>query len=97
MATEKKNKIGSLWVKKTRDGKSFLSGSIEVGEQKIRIVIWPNDFKYSEKSPDFKVYIDTYKSPREGNQEDDPDEGPFHSRGIKEPPDFVPSDDDVPF
>jgi hypothetical protein len=84
MATDTKNKIGSLWAKQTKDGKRFLSGSIEIDGQKIKIVIWPNDYKYSEKSPDFKVYIDTYKNPRE-EQRDDEDDGPRRGGRREEP------------
>lgn len=56
---EKKN-IGGLYRKKTKDGKEFLSGWIELGGQRTKIVIWPNKFKKDDKHPDMTIQEDTW-------------------------------------
>lgn len=54
-----KQQIGALWVKQVKD-KIIYSGTIEVNGEKVKINIWPNDYKSESKHPDMKIYIDDY-------------------------------------
>jgi len=50
--------IGSLWAKKTQDGKKYLSGVIQspfLPGGELRIAIFPVKEKKSENSPDYSV------------------------------------------
>ena len=49
------NKIGSLWVKKNNNGKSFLSGEIVMDGKKIPCLIFKNDFQEGN-TPHFHIY-----------------------------------------
>ena len=49
------NRIGALWKKRTRDGKQFLAGNIEVDGKKIPIVVFANDRKTEERFPDYNI------------------------------------------
>jgi uncharacterized protein (DUF736 family) len=55
-----KKKIGALWIKKTKDGRNYLTGIAEIkladgSIQKVPIAIYKNDFK-KDQSPDFNIY-----------------------------------------
>ena len=62
---EKKNswttsKLGAFWIKKTKDGKQYLSGVIDVqlpdgSTKKVALAIYKNDFKKGN-NPDFNAY-----------------------------------------
>lgn len=55
-----KKDIGALWVKTSKNGKQFLTGTIN-GQ---KIVIFQNNYKKEQKQPDYKVY--------EAEQQQDP-------------------------
>ncbi len=48
--------IGGLWSKVGTKGTEYLTGEIEVGDQKISIKIFRNGFKETDKHPDWKIY-----------------------------------------
>lgn len=49
----KEDEIGAVWERSTRDGKLYMTGSIN-GQD---VVIFHNDYKKpGEKSPDWRVY-----------------------------------------
>jgi uncharacterized protein (DUF736 family) len=51
--------IGVLW-KKDKNGKKFLSGTLDNGiHGDIRIMIFPNEKGKSEKSPDYRIVMAT--------------------------------------
>jgi uncharacterized protein (DUF736 family) len=55
-----KKKVGGLWIKKTKDGKNYLTGVAEIkladgSIQKVPVCIYKNDFK-KDNSPDFNIY-----------------------------------------
>lgn len=80
-------KIGALWKNK---GEGY-SGDMELSDgEKIRIVLFKNGFKESEKHPDLVLH----SSPNEQNK-------PAPSKGRpkrKEPPEPEPREDaDIPF
>lgn len=93
-------KIGALWKRTTKSGKTFLSGIIEETrfdgtELKLKISIWTNDAKKDgSKQPDCVVYLDDYKG-REAEAKPAPapaDESPFPGEG-----DIPSEDDEIPF
>jgi len=52
--------VGALWKKKTGEGKTFLSGSFQLGGKdspKLTISIFPNDYKEKDgdQAPDYKI------------------------------------------
>lgn len=48
-------KVGSLWKRKSKDGKQFLSGTMLGG---LKVMIYPTKSKQSDKSPDYQVLIE---------------------------------------
>lgn len=49
-------KAGALW-KKNKDGKTFLSGEIEIRGVKTKMVVYMNDYKKEPKHPDYVLYV----------------------------------------
>lgn len=55
MAYEKDpDEIGAAWEKSGKNG-TYLTGQIEINGEKVRIVMFRNGNKKSEKSPDFRI------------------------------------------
>jgi uncharacterized protein (DUF736 family) len=53
----KENEIGALWERKSSDGKEFMTGTINLGETVMEIVVFKNGFKKEgEKTPDWRIY-----------------------------------------
>ncbi len=57
-------KIGLLWAKRDKNGKQYLDGFINGGagfgrtpKRKTKVVIYANDTKLTEASPDFYIYL----------------------------------------
>lgn len=48
-------KVGSLWSKKNKDGKKYLTGSMMGG---IRVMVYPVKSKTNDKSPDYNILIE---------------------------------------
>lgn len=46
-------RLTGVWKNKTKDGKTYLSGNLGLS----RLLILPNDFKRTEKDPDFNVFV----------------------------------------
>lgn len=55
-----KQSIGALWRKQVK-GKDMFTGTIEINGQKVKVAVWPNDYKKEEKHPDFKIFVDDYE------------------------------------
>lgn len=51
--------FGSLWAKKTKEGRSYLSGELEMPGYKIRINVFPNDKKEKPNQPDYRIVYST--------------------------------------
>lgn len=51
-------RLTGLWKGQMKNGQSYLSGSLG----SARLVIFPNDKKDGEKSPDFIVYMSPQKA-----------------------------------
>lgn len=52
MANE--DNMGALWKKSGPKGEYF-SGMVEVGDEKINIVVFPNSYKKAENQPDYRI------------------------------------------
>ena len=53
---EKKKGAGGLWIKTDKNGKQYLSGSIEVNGDKVYFAAFPNDGKEGNQ-PDYKISL----------------------------------------
>lgn len=51
----KEDKLGALWFK-SKNGKDFFTGEIEINGTKTQIVVFQNGFKDTDKKPDWIVY-----------------------------------------
>lgn len=59
-------KLGALWIQKSKkSGKKYLKGKIG----KVSIVVFENEQKQSEKSPDYKIFR---SEPKEAVSDDVP-------------------------
>lgn len=64
---EKKDELGGLWEKTTKNGAIFLSGTIDG----VRVVCWYNDRKQEgSREPNWRVYKDTWEKPQAGLRDD---------------------------
>jgi uncharacterized protein (DUF736 family) len=68
---------GVLWLKKTKDGKTFFSGIVEIEGIKTKVVIFKNDYKQGDTHPDYKIYLQEESRYRQ-EVEPDEDNPPFN-------------------
>jgi uncharacterized protein (DUF736 family) len=61
MSEEKKQPIGALWDKRTKNGELFMTGTVTIDGTEHRLAIWGNRYKKEDKHPDWRVFIDTYE------------------------------------
>lgn len=50
------NRIGALWLGRTKTGAGMMSGRIELFDGSIRILVFKNSYKEDEKHPDYIIY-----------------------------------------
>ena len=62
--------IGALWVKQSQKGTEFMSGNIEVGDEIIKLVVFKNNYKKTDKHPDYLIYES--KPLEQQNSDDEP-------------------------
>ena len=48
--------IGALWIKKGKKG-DFFSGQLTVDGVVTSIIVFKNDYKKSDKHPDYQIYL----------------------------------------
>lgn len=48
------DELGALWQKTGKKG-AWFSGTITINGEKIPIVVFPNNYKESDKHPDWKI------------------------------------------
>lgn len=66
----REDELGGLWEKQTRNGQTFMSGKLKLGDTEVEVVIFHNDHKKpGEKTPDWRVYR---SQPRDGQQQPPP-------------------------
>ena len=57
----KDDKCGALWFK-SKNGKDYFSGEVEVNGAKLQIVVFQNGYKDHDKKPDWLIYKSRPKS-----------------------------------
>lgn len=62
-------KVGAFWKHVDKNGKQYLSGTVELDGQKYPLAIFKNDFKKTNEHPDYNVVLSEKGTPRH-----DPDE-----------------------
>jgi len=50
-------KIGGAWIHKTKEGKTFLSGNIDLITSKIKIGLFKIENKKNPKGPDYDIVV----------------------------------------
>lgn len=55
----KSKSIGGLYLNKSRNGLTYLSGFIEVNGERLKIVAFRNKEKISENTPDYQILPST--------------------------------------
>lgn len=61
-----KDSIGSLWLKQSRDGKSYMSGTFQqTNGTELQIVVFKNNKGDNPKRPDYRIFL---SEPREEGQ-----------------------------
>lgn len=55
----KKGNIGGLWLKTSKVGNKFMSGSIEIQGKKHQFVVFKNTHKNGETHPDYVILPST--------------------------------------
>lgn len=57
-------KVGSLWIRKSTSGKTYLSGVIKPeGGEEIKISVWKNDKGDNPKRPDYVIQAQVEEPP----------------------------------
>ena len=63
--------IGALWSRKTKDGKTFLSGILNDLSGDIQIAVFKNDRKEKENQPDYQIILSQKKEEGKSTNNDD--------------------------
>lgn len=73
MEQQNNEPLGVLWVKKKKDGNTFLTGVLKGKSGEIEIVAFKNKNKKNENSPDFYIWKSEPKEqkPKVENLEED--------------------------
>ena len=90
MANDKWIKMGSLWKRTSKGGKTYLSGVFEKDGVKHEISVWPNDQGDNPKRPNFIIYDNTRDEDRAKPAANNDDGFSFAS-------DASDANEDVPF
>lgn len=90
---QKKKELGALWTRKSKQGNSFLSGSINLKDEEntqLKVVIFKNSYKQEGSSqPDYRIYLDESSVPSEqGNKTSSSPKSESSAKSI---------DDEIPF
>lgn len=48
-------KIGALWLKKTQDGKTYMSGVIQFPGTEMSFAVFKNEEKQQDNQPDYNI------------------------------------------
>jgi hypothetical protein len=63
--------IGGLWPALTRHGEDYLSGSIQIGGKKVKIIVFENHKRRDERDPKYSVWKQTEAKPKPRKQSGD--------------------------
>jgi uncharacterized protein (DUF736 family) len=64
-------KVGSLWIRESKEGKKYLSGVFKWGEEEIKISVWKNDKGDNPKRPDYTIQAQIEETPPPPDDDDD--------------------------
>ncbi|MGD8305200.1 MAG: hypothetical protein PVF17_00975 [Ignavibacteria bacterium] len=64
-------KIGAAWIKKTQDGREWISISIDTLHGQINLAMFRNDKKEKDSHPDYNIVQSRGKKNKGENIEDD--------------------------
>ena len=54
---QKSIELGALWKKKDKNGKTYLTGSINIFPHgQVNVAIFENSYKQNDNHPDYKLY-----------------------------------------
>jgi uncharacterized protein (DUF736 family) len=88
----KLQEAGAFWIKKSKAGNSFLTGTVksQSGEV-IKVIVFKNQYKTEgSNQPDYRVYFDTSLPPQNSQ-----DESPIKKTSA--PKEAPKQTDDIPF
>jgi uncharacterized protein (DUF736 family) len=66
---------GALWLRESKDGKKYMSGTVGFKGEQVQIVVFKNTYKDAENKPDYKIYLSKPKG--EAKQEEFQSDIPF--------------------
>jgi uncharacterized protein (DUF736 family) len=64
-------KIGALWLRKTNDGKTYMSGILNDLSADISIAVFKNDRKEKDNQPDYNIVLSEKKETSKPRTEND--------------------------
>ena len=62
---------GALWLKESKDGKKYMSGTVGFKGEQVQIVVFKNTYKDAENKPDYKIYLSKPKGEHQEKFQDD--------------------------
>src|SRR6185369_1741955 len=55
--------IGALWANQTKSGVDYLSGYVEIEEERIKIQVWENkNQREGKRDPEYSIKLNTYEA-----------------------------------
>jgi len=64
--------IGALWKRTSKKGVEYFSGTIQMGNKTIQIVVFKNSNKKEAKHPDYRILLSTPREALEEGAQEDP-------------------------
>ena len=61
--------IGALWLKKSKKGLVYMSGQLEIDDQKIQITVFKNERKEKKNQPDYQILKSEPYNPKKDKAE----------------------------
>jgi len=53
----KSKSIGALWINESKKGVKYMLGSVEINGEITKIVIFKNNYKETDRHPDYRIFI----------------------------------------
>ena len=70
-------KLGALWENTSKKGSKYMSGEIEIGREKVKVLVFRNNRKDKERSPDYIIYEREPRVTYDSTSDADDDMPPF--------------------
>jgi len=70
-------KLGALWENTSKKGSKYMSGEIEIGREKVKVLVFRNNRKDKERSPDYIIYEREPRPAYDSTADSDDDMPPF--------------------